>query len=307
MANGSPIYKTENLRGFSLFNSPYESHINLEAIDIIPSGDFGDEALSPVEGIVEKVLKFRVPSVVTFFNVMDLESRDFEKIPYEYVILIRDKNNKKNIFKILHVYPKVKERERISVNDPIGYYIRTGYYSFWAACHLHLEVKPESNPLRARFGYKINPIINISDKININYTIKDYAEISRKVYKVTDSYIELEGFYNGEYTYAVCNGKVCILDGGIPHMGYGGIISSEEIRVGEDVYFLGIRIGKVVKSYGRIAIYKPYVKVYVNGIEMRGMSFIINLARRNRMRVVYIKREKPFLSKSNVFLCIKNI
>ncbi len=304
-ANGSPIFLTENMRGYSLFNSPYESHRNLEAIDIVPNGDFGDEALSPVEGIVERVLKFRVPSLVSFFKIMDLDSRDFEKNCYEYVILIRDKYNKKNIFKILHVYPNVKEGEVIHVNDCIGYYIRTGYYSFWAACHLHLEVKDERNPLRARCGYKIEPIIS-HEEISERYIEKDFVEIRRKVYKITDSYIEVEGFYKGKYAYAFCENKPCILDGGIPHIGYGGVISNHHINPGEYVYFLGLKIGRIIKSYGRIAIFEPYLRVYVNGIEMRGISFIINLIGINRNRIVYKKREKPFINNREVFVGFLN-
>ncbi len=306
-ANGSPIFETDNLLGYSLFNSPYYSHQNLEAIDLIPDGDFGDEALSPVEGIVEKILKFKIPSVTTFFKVMDLESRDFKKTDYEYVILIRDKYNKKNIFKILHLAPKIKEGEKVHVNDVLGYYIRTGYYSFWASCHIHLEVKDERNPLRVKKGYKIRPKVDIK-RVHDNFTHKTYLGIERKILKRTDSYIEIEGFYRGSYVYGKYGrNKTCILDGGIPHMGYGGIISNENIEIGEDVYFLGIKIGKIFKTFGKIAIFKPCVKIFLNNIPMRGISFIINLKGKNKNRIVFIRRENSFINSDRVYLEILSV
>ncbi len=300
-AHGVEINATEDLSGFSLFNSPYHSHKNLEAIDLIPNKNFGEEALSPVNGVVEKILKFKVKSVSLFFKVMDVESTKFEAEEYEHVILIRSRENKKKIVKILHVKPTVKEGDRIYVNDPLGTLVRTKHYSFWAAPHLHVEVRNENDAIRARGACRLNINIlglRIENGITHNSIMKkrvrNSLKIVSKILEATDSYIEVESLYNGRFAQALVGGKPCILDCGIPHMGYGGVISIYNIKPNEDVYFNGIKIGKIVKSYGKIGIFDPTIKIKVNNIPMRGISFILGLKNLKSTRIVFKKRENLF-------------
>ncbi len=304
-AHGVEINATEDMSGFSLFNSPYHAHRNLEAIDLIPNKNFGDEALSPVNGTVEKILKFKVKSVSLFFRAMDIESTKFDADEYEYLILIRSKENRKKIVKILHVKPKVKEGEKIYVNDPLGILVRTRHYSFWAAPHVHLEIRNENDAVRARGACKLNINmlgLRIEDRIDCYQleSIKKFRkngnklEVTAGIVEATDSYIEIESLYNGRYAQAFVGKKPCILDGGIPHMGYGGVISVYNIKSGEDVYFNGIKIGKIIKSYGKIGIFNPTIKIKANNIDMRGISFILGLKNLKSTRIVFIKRGKLF-------------
>ncbi len=301
-AQGVEINATEDLSGFSLFNSPYHAHRNLEAIDLIPNKNFGEEALSPVNGTVEKILKFKVKSVSLFFKAMDIESTKFNADKYEYLILIRSRENKKKMIKILHVKPEVSEGDKIYVNDPLGTLVRTKHYSFWAAPHIHLEVRNESDAIRARGACKLNintlglriedEIIYSSDNLR---SANKFGFVSR-IIEATDSYIEIESLYRGKFAHARVGNKPCILDGGIPHMGYGGVISIYNIKQNEDVYFNGIKIGKIVKSYGKIGIFNPKIKIKVNNIPMRGISFILGLKNLKSTRIVFIRRERLFES-----------
>jgi len=126
------IFAPENSR-FSFLKSPYAAHITHSAVDIY-YGDFGNEALSPVDGEVIDVQSFDTPTPFKEWNSK------------EYVIAIRQNEM---VIKILHVKPDVTPGDSISKGESIGTFIHNGYFIFWNDPVMHVEVRHLNDYLRA--------------------------------------------------------------------------------------------------------------------------------------------------------------
>jgi len=113
----------------SFFSSPFYPHITARAVDVSTSLEFGGEALSPVEGVVERL--YRVEAGPGPFSRTD------------YVIMVRCGSL---WVKIMHVEPSVRIGEKLGVGDFIGRFVRTNFLAPRNLPHMHLEV------CRARSG-----------------------------------------------------------------------------------------------------------------------------------------------------------
>ncbi len=132
--------------GFSFLKSPYAAHKTHSAVDIY-YGDFGSEAVSPVDGEVINVRSFDTPT--------PFKDRDFT----EYVIAIRQKEH---VIKILHIKPEVSPGDVISKGDKIGTFIHNGYFIFWNDPVMHVEVRKPGDYLRASNNIQLTPNIEWS-------------------------------------------------------------------------------------------------------------------------------------------------
>ena len=132
--------------GYSFLKSPYAAHKTHSAVDIY-YGDFGSDALSPVDGEVIDVRSFDTPT--------PFKNRDF----IEYVIAIRQ--NEHDI-KILHVKPDVSPGDAISKGESIGTFIHNGYFIFWNDPVMHVEVRKPGDYLRASNNMQLTPNIEWS-------------------------------------------------------------------------------------------------------------------------------------------------
>ncbi|MEM3571427.1 MAG: hypothetical protein QW589_05810, partial [Candidatus Bathyarchaeia archaeon] len=71
-----------------------------------------------------------------------------------------------------------------------------------------------------------------------------------------------------------------VLDCGLPYYGYGGIHieQSNEVKIGDFVEFLGIKIGVVINKINDFAIFKAIpLNIEVNNKTFKGISFYLYL------------------------------
>ena len=129
--------------GYSFLKSPYAAHKTHSAVDIY-YGDFGSDALSPVDGEVIDVRSFDSPT--------PFKNRDFT----EYVIAIRQNEH---VIKILHVKPDVSPGDAVSKGESIGTFIHNGYFIFWNDPVMHVEVRKPGDYLRASNNMRLTPNI----------------------------------------------------------------------------------------------------------------------------------------------------
>jgi len=133
--------------GFSFLKSPYAAHKTHSAVDIY-YGDFGSEALSPVDGEVIDVRSFDTPT--------PFKDRDSK----EYVIAIRQDEH---VIKILHLKPEVSPGDAVSKGDRIGTFIHNGYFIFWNDPVMHVEIRNLDDYLRASNNMRLTPDIKWSE------------------------------------------------------------------------------------------------------------------------------------------------
>ncbi|TAN35704.1 MAG: hypothetical protein EPN24_06950 [Candidatus Methanoperedens sp.] len=136
------IFAPESSR-FSFLKSPYAAHRTHSAVDIY-YGDFGSEALSPVDGKVIDIKSFDTPTPFKDWNSK------------EYVIAIRQNEQ---VIKILHVKPDVTPGDAVSKGESIGTFIHNGYFIFWNDPVMHVEVRHSGDYLRASNNLRLVPNI----------------------------------------------------------------------------------------------------------------------------------------------------
>ncbi len=126
------IFAPDNSR-FSFLKSPYAAHKTGSAVDIY-YGNFGDEAVSPVDGKIIDIRSFDAPTPFKGKNTT------------EYLIALQQDSH---AVKILHIKPEVTIGENISAGDKIGTFIKNGYFIFWNDPVMHVEVRRPDDYLRA--------------------------------------------------------------------------------------------------------------------------------------------------------------
>ena len=233
----SGIFADEN-SFITFLNSPFISHRELKAIDIFPNSRNFVEIRSPVSGkiIYHKVHIMRknsMPEHVTIIDAGDV------------------------FVKLLHVEPYFVLNEKIEVGEILGKLYKSPYFRPWTDPHIHIELRPRNDFLRARGGLKIN-IDNCSPEgkfIPLDEYIQYDTYILRKIKP-----IKCGKFYGA--------GDFGIIDGGYPHYGYGLLIGTE------NPVLMGERIGEILEDH----IIKFYDKeIFLNGKKMRGMGFYVYL------------------------------
>ena len=118
---------------YSFFNSPYPAHRACSAVDVY----FEDEGLMPVEsGRVLEVRRLRAGRLVEHLVLVEVG---------EGVVL-----------KVLHVEPRVRVGERLSLWDPIGRLTTSSFFFPWTDPHAHFEVRPRYDPYRVRGALKLD-------------------------------------------------------------------------------------------------------------------------------------------------------
>ncbi|MBU4339904.1 MAG: M23 family metallopeptidase [Euryarchaeota archaeon] len=201
------LFAPDNSR-FSFLKSPYAAHKTHSAVDIY-YGDFGSEALSPVDGEVIDVRSFDTPT-----PFKDWDSK-------EYVIAIRQNDH---VIKILHVKPDVSPGDAVSKGDSIGTFIYNGYFIFWNDPVMHVEVRKTGDYLRASNNMRLTPNIEWS-RLPSSKTldIECLVEETNKRYSVLSSHYHKCGDVGG---FAMDCG---FLDGYVPYSddGFFGIVKPD--------------------------------------------------------------------------------
>jgi len=194
---------------FSFLKSPYAAHRTHSAVDIY-YGDFGSDAVSPVDGEIIDIRSFDTPT--------PFKDRDSK----EYVIAIRQK---KYVIKILHIKPDVEGGENISKGDKIGTFIRNGYFIFWNDPLMHVEVRKPGDYLRASNDVRLSPCIEWSSlPARKDIEIECRVESINKRYALLCAPYETAGGVRG---FAIDGG---FLDGYVPsgtERGFFGIVKPQ--------------------------------------------------------------------------------
>ncbi len=224
----------------SFFSSPYTPHIMGRAIDVTTSCVFGDEALSPIDGVVEKVMR------------IEAGPGPFER--YDYVILIRCG---RLWAKLMHVKPSVSINEKIRVGDPIGKYIRTNFLSAHHLPHIHVEIHRDRSlrPSRALLLSPSEELLAIMKVRRANLSRSNIARL--RVIHSVEGYTLLKPI-EGE---AICvstrvGGVEAVINGDIGEVPrYVGLIHIDDIpKPNSLVRFLGTSIGYIRRVFSSFSI-----------------------------------------------------
>ncbi len=236
-ASGTEIFARED-SFITFLNSPFLSHRELKAIDIFPSSrDFVD-MYSPVSG------------KVIYHDVHLMRKNSME----EHVTVIDAGNS---YVKLLHIKPYVGLNEKIEAGEILGKLYKSPYFRPWSDPHIHLEIRPKNDFLRARGGIELKiPLCIPEGKF---MPLEEYVDrgtyILRKIKPV-----KCGNFYGA--------GDFGIIDGGYPHYGYGLLIGTEK------PFLMGEKIGDTL---GNGIIKFKANEIYLNGKRMRGIGMSIYL------------------------------
>jgi hypothetical protein len=291
-----PIAESMNIKIYaskenflSFFNSPYYAHKQASAIDIYTiKRDYEEPALSPVDGKIVSIVHFKTP-----------KPKHFVGSESDYIIGIESNENPNLWVRILHVKPKVKINQKISVGDEIGTYLQSGYFNFWTDPHIHVEIRNPNNIIRAKGGYVIDTLRTNKNELDSKEPLENKKFLEGKVKFISKRYIILSlknpklrfirNFYGIEASIGNHKG---ILDCGFPHYGYGGIHleQSNGIKKGDFVRFLGINIGIVVNKINDFIIFETIpLSVEINNKTLKGLSFYLYLDKFIDLKLVPIK------------------
>ncbi|MFB0560906.1 MAG: hypothetical protein ACETWM_06815 [Candidatus Lokiarchaeia archaeon] len=289
------IYFLDSFEYMSLFNSPYYAHNHGIAVDLyLGPGKFGAEAPCPTPGKVINIRKVRAP-IRKKFNAEETD----------YLIILKSEENPKQLIKILHVNPKLKIGENLDVGDNLGTLIRSGFFNFWTDPHIHLEIRNPGDAIRAKGSYPIH-LLSLEKKrdsepdnsfkckvidVRTDYTM---VEPSRKVI------IKL-GKFHGFAT--KINNELGILDCGLPHYGFGGVLlEKNDFDLGQEVYMGNLQIGNVFEKQQNIAAIKlKPLSISCEGIDLRGLSLYITF-KKPLIKLLSRKRERLNLGEGEEIL-----
>lgn len=265
----------------SFFNSPYHPHIEFAALDVYSgSRRFGAEAPSPVRGIVRKIYPFEPPASPWF---------DAPKV--ERLVLIECLENSDVWAKILHIQPSVKEGDVVEVGSPLGYFIRDGFFHPWTDPHMHVELRNRSDPLRAKGGYPLKPVIGKQTYVDGALDVKEtYSGLVVKLgerYAIVDleaPFAYIEPFF-GLYTQVGYG--MGLVDGGVPHYQWAGVLGGQNASLSSEAKLLGATIGKVqaLSSYASLLTCVA-VDIALSGLMCVGLSCYLNLNREKHIKII---------------------
>ena len=216
---------------YAFYNSPYPAHRLSTGIDIYPGAGFGEGADSPVSGRVILVRKVKAP-----------KAKRFKDHGHDAVILLESQENPECVIKILHVEPSVREGDVLETGQTLGTLIRSGYFGYSTAPHIHLEVRRPGDPLRARGGLRFERLQEIGN-------VPELGRLEGLVHRCSAEYAKIE--ISGTSKWGLqckAGGYPGILDGGIPYYGWLGVhTDTSSLGVGS-VNLCGIEIADISES-----------------------------------------------------------
>ncbi|WP_330631161.1 hypothetical protein [Halocatena halophila] len=217
----------EPFERFSRYNSPYPAHDRGCAIDLYPPA--GEHlAHSPVSGRVTDVREVAGPASTA------------EPTP-EFLVVI---DTGAWLARILHVEPSVEPGMTVAVGDPIGQYVRSGFFDPWVAQHIHLGFRShDANPYRAEGSEPIDLDVDVQaidwdGTGTVIETTETAARLAIESERLgSDSFVGL--------TLQSADGQRMAIDGGLAHYSNGGWcgLSAEPPPQETPVSFLGRPIG----------------------------------------------------------------
>ena len=260
---------------FSIGTSPYYAHQHGLAIDIYHDLSLENyEVLSPVSGKILKVKPLIAP-----------KPKFTGGIDKDYLILISNPSNPNSVWKLMHVKPFISVGDRINIGDILGKTIRNGYFAYWSSPHVHLEVRPSQDAIRARGGKDFSLSFDTNENLkNAGIKIK-YRKVPVEIIKICPEFILgrfPESFYYKISPIQGVKAKVnqldCLLDGGVPHYKIGTVISgqNQSSNISSSVFLGESKIGTLHETNKQLGFLKfDSVKFLLNNKEIRGISFYL--------------------------------
>ena len=291
---GVSIYLSDCFEYISLFNSPYYAHNHGVAVDIYPGpGKFGAEALCPSPGRVVDIRKVKAPI-----------RKNFSAEETDYLTLLESAENPNYLIKILHVYPTASIGEELEAGDCLGNLIRSGFFNFWTDPHIHLEVRNPWDAIRARGSHPIRlPRIEKVEYSEPDNSFKCTVIDVRTDYTLVEPdrrMIIRTGMFSGFVTRM--NGEPGLLDCGLPHYGFGGVLLKNGSNPGQKAFVGDLHIGDVAERQGNLAAIrlKP-LRVCCEEVDLRGLSLYICL-KQPIVKLIPNRRERLNLSEGEEIL-----
>ena len=260
---------------FSIGTSPYYAHQHGLAIDIYHEISLENyEALSPVSG-----------KIITTKTMLAPKSKFEGGINKEHLTLIQNKKNPNIIYKILHIKPSIKNGQNVEVGDVLGNTIRNGYFAPWSSPHIHLEIRPKEDAIRASGGKQFSLLFNLINegkkKKENKYNNKIPITIKSKFANYFLAHFP-ENLYYKYNPFIGLKGKIldsdCILDGGIPIYKKGIAISDKDFKLEYQTptYLADQKIGALWDQRGRFGLIKfDHVRIFLNDKEIKGISLFL--------------------------------
>lgn len=281
---GVKIYAPNDSR-LTFCDSPFPSHKESSALDIYPANaKFNDAVACPVNGTVIAIKKYSSPNLFPKRPPLD-----------EYLTLIQSEEN--SVFvKIIHAKPVVKVGDKVKVGDGLAVLIHSGYYPFWVDPHIHVELRNPTDAIRACGSYPL-------DVLNSPAPQKITAESAKKT-GITGTVTQVEKRYvlvrpDPDFWISIGNfsglpvqigSSIGILDGGIPFMGYGGVVINTNVPKDTPVLLCGQRIGAVTENLvGLVKFKADSLKWLINGFEYLGVSTKITLGSLCQIKLIPFK------------------
>jgi hypothetical protein len=290
VAAGITIYAPSDAY-FSYFNSPYVGHSLGTAIDIYPiQQEWGGPVLSPVSGIVVKIRKLHMG-----------KTKSFPTDDFDYGLGIQPENTKKDIVRVMHCKPVVREGESVDLGDQIGHTIRSRYFNYWTGPHYHVEILPpdsfsrstKSYPLDIRIGKKLHHAGHFSSSMEV--LISDVSDDRAIGYSKQSSRTSI-GNITGLSAHNQSGSATGVIDGGLSHYEHGGIIGKQDINEHESVYFGSHSVGTITYSRNGVSRFQrgPSIKASFNEHELRGLSCFLfppQYTKNGTPQIILIPRE----------------
>ena len=276
------IVRTEDLHisipetsHFSIGTSPYYAHQHGLAIDIYYNLSLENcEVLSSVSGKILKIKRLIAP-----------KPKFTGGIDKDFLILISNPSNPNLVWKLMHIRPFGKVGDLIEIGDPLGKTIRNGYFAYWSSPHIHLEVRPSLNAIRARGGKSFSLAFDANETLRKPNTKLNYRKVPVEIMNTCSEFILgrfPESFYYKISPIQGVKAKVnqlnYILDGGIPHYRIGTVISEQNhsFNASNSVYLGTNKIGALHEVNEQLGFLKfESIKFSLNNTEIRGISFYV--------------------------------
>jgi len=239
----------------SFASSPRIVHIITRAVDISTGYEFGDEALSPVEGKIETIKQI-----------------DAGRGPYsstDYIIVIRCG---KLFVRITHVAPSVLPGDYVYVGDPIGRYLKTNSVLPYSPPHMHIEVASAKVSRCPNNIKKIFPAPHLIEFLKGSSTrAYEPRKLRARVVHASNDYTILQPVEGGAGLSVLASGKEAVLDAELRSKTiYVGLIpvDRKRLRPVGAIVFLGAKLGQIKREFRVLAIgvsaIGPYIYKYTD-------------------------------------------
>jgi len=239
---GELVFDVPGEAWWSFYNSPYPAHRSGAAVDVY----FPEEALFPLEeGTVIGWKKVRTPRHIP--------------VGEDYVTVIRTGDF---CLKVLHVKPAVGPGERLTLGDPLGSLVPSGFFSPWSDRHAHFEVRPCHDAYRARGAFLMRPL-----HLELVPTIGG-SEL--EVVECSGGYCWARPLKKGRRSLTPLTSGSFPVEGGLPHYRYGALFGGDRVRL------LGLELPVLEKLPNGVSIFAANFRVLAGGREIKGVGVYCN-------------------------------